>query len=103
MFSVDWVDDCIKDQKLIELDTFTYRLKNAAKNTRRPFSREDDKLLEEFVKSKRAVNAPINGNKIYEDFAAQVKTFITYLDKDRMSMCLVLSANIIFHHSNDIY
>ncbi|KAH7032271.1 hypothetical protein BKA57DRAFT_497527 [Linnemannia elongata] len=71
MFSVDWVDDCIKDQKLIELDTFTYRLKIAVKNTRRPFSREDDKLLEEFVKSKRAVKAPINGNKIYEDFAAQ--------------------------------
>ncbi|KAG9068890.1 hypothetical protein KI688_011179 [Linnemannia hyalina] len=71
MFSVDWVDDCIKDQKLVELDTFTYRLKTAAKNTRRPFSREEDRLLEEFVKSNRAVNAPINGNKIYEDFAAQ--------------------------------
>ncbi|KAF9144031.1 hypothetical protein BGX30_014015 [Mortierella sp. GBA39] len=71
MFSVDWVDDCIEDLKLIELDTFAYRLKTAAKNTRRPFSREDDKLIEEFVKSKRAVNAPINGNKIYEDFAAQ--------------------------------
>ncbi|KAF9536918.1 hypothetical protein EC957_009417 [Mortierella hygrophila] len=74
MFSVDWVDDCIRDQKLIELDTFTYRLKTAAKNTRMPFSREDDRLIEEFVKSKRAVNAPINGNKIYEEFAAQVKT-----------------------------
>ncbi|KAF9138382.1 hypothetical protein BG015_002400 [Linnemannia schmuckeri] len=71
MFSVDWVDDCIKDQRLIELDTFAYRLGAAAKNTRRPFSREDDKLLEEFVKSKRAENAPINGNKIYEDFAEQ--------------------------------
>ncbi|KAF8935081.1 hypothetical protein BGZ47_010070 [Haplosporangium gracile] len=71
MFSVDWVDDCIKNQRLIELDTFAYRLGIAVKNTRRPFSREDDKLLEEFVKSKRAENAPINGNKVYEDFAEQ--------------------------------
>lgn len=92
MFSVDWVDDCIKDQKLIELDTFTYRLKIAVKNTRRPFSREDDKLLEEFVKSKRAVKAPINGNKIYEDFAAQVMTL--YHAFDNYSMCIYLARGV---------
>ncbi|KAG0287763.1 hypothetical protein BGZ96_008349 [Linnemannia gamsii] len=71
MFSVDWVEDCIDAQQLIEHDTLTYRLGTAAWNKRRHFSRDDDKLLQEFVKSKKAQNAYLNGNKIYEELAGQ--------------------------------
>lgn len=80
MFSVDWVADCIEANQLIEHDTLAYRLGMAARNTRRPFSRDDDVLLEEFVKSKKAIRAPLNGNKIYEELAEQVRPLISHLE-----------------------
>lgn len=87
MFSVDWVEDCIDAQQLIEHDTLTYRLGTASWNKRRHFSRDDDMLLQEFVKSKKAQNAYLNGNKIYEELAGQVRPLISCLEmKQRVWM-----------------
>ncbi|KAG0214719.1 hypothetical protein BGX33_001918 [Mortierella sp. NVP41] len=67
MFSVAWVDDCVKIQRL--LNTSPYRLGTAISTKKTPFTAEDDRLLTEFVNSKKQDHAFINGNIIYEHFA----------------------------------
>ncbi|KAG0265817.1 hypothetical protein BGZ95_003204 [Linnemannia exigua] len=69
MFSVQWVHDCIEAKKILEYDTLTYRLGVANRINKTIFTRDEDKLLEDFIAVKKAEHASLNGNRIYEDFA----------------------------------
>jgi hypothetical protein len=104
MFSVDWVKNCIEAEQLLEHDTPAYRLGVATRSTKTLFSREDDKLLEEFVKSKKAQNAFLNGNKIYEEFAERVRPLSCTWKRNRESDSSAELTSFSYHsnHSNDI-
>ncbi|KAG0203079.1 hypothetical protein BGX28_004543 [Mortierella sp. GBA30] len=70
MYSTAWVRDCIHEQRRLNNYTPVYRLKTGARSSREPFTLADDRLLKEYVRAKKAEGAKLNGNLIYEEFAA---------------------------------
>ncbi|KAG0369365.1 hypothetical protein BGX24_002440 [Mortierella sp. AD032] len=92
IFSVQWLYDCIKENKLLEHDTFAYRLRAAKRASKICFTRDDDKLLEDFIAVKKAENGPINGNRIYEEFANKHNTHSAQSWRDRAINTLNLTS-----------
>ncbi|KAF9559250.1 hypothetical protein EC968_006660 [Mortierella alpina] len=83
MYSTTWVDDCIQGQKLINHYLPTYRLKTGTRSVREPFTIADDRLLREFVRSKKEAGARTNGNLIYEELAEMHKQHTAQSWRDR--------------------
>ncbi|KAF9912853.1 hypothetical protein EC991_008719 [Linnemannia zychae] len=83
MFSSQWVHDCLKDKVCHAHDTFAYRLGTGNRISKSYFSRDDDILLEEFIASKKAEGAFLNGNKIYEELAEMHKQHSAQSWRDR--------------------
>jgi hypothetical protein len=74
MFSAGWVTDCIRQGKILEHDTPTYRLRRSNSKDKVPFSSEDDKQLRKFIKSLKVKDEKsLKGNRIYQQFAASVR------------------------------
>ncbi len=72
MYSTAWVDDCIQERKLINHYLPTYRLRTGTRSIREPFTIADDRLLREFVRTKKEAGAKMSGNLVYEEFAQMV-------------------------------
>ncbi|KAF9955827.1 hypothetical protein BGZ72_003382 [Mortierella alpina] len=73
MYSTAWVDDCIQEHRLINHYLPMYRLRTGTRSVREPFTITDDRLLREFVRTKKEAGAKMNGNLIYEEFAQMHK------------------------------
>ncbi|KAF9930169.1 hypothetical protein BGZ67_005963 [Mortierella alpina] len=73
MYSTTWVDDCIQEHKLVNHYLPTYRLRTGTRSVREPFTITDDRLLREFVRTKKEAGAKMNGNLVYEEFAQMHK------------------------------
>ena len=85
MISYKWIEECCREGELVDYES--HRIVKTGglskpgvlhRSARRnEFSSADDQLLLEYVKKHAAAQGAIQGNKIYEAFAAAVSTRLT--------------------------
>lgn len=78
-----WIQDSVKNGKLLDLDDYLIHNKPQeqarvgpsapGKSTRTPFTKEDDRILMEWVIESERKGGSILGNKIYQALAAKVR------------------------------